>query len=180
MSQLQMDSFISRKKSGLQNKRTLTPFQRRESRREKLSRSSLESSVQLAWFELSVKEIVFYYNCNGQTQHLVNRELKLSNKTGVRVGFKIKCNNPQNYQVSPVQEKVEEGASASITIKLVIQSNVNALKFNSDKFQVEWGRFDESNSIIYSGRQILPVVIRTENTQTRNLELVKSFNVSRN
>lgn len=50
MSQLQMDSFISRKRSGLQNKRTLTPFQRRESRREKLSRSSLESSVQLAWF----------------------------------------------------------------------------------------------------------------------------------
>lgn len=49
---------------------------------------------------LSTKTISFTFK-GGHIQFVYNRNLKITNNTGVKIGFKIKSNNPQNYEVSP-------------------------------------------------------------------------------
>lgn len=76
------------------NKRTFSPLMSRDSRLDKMSKNSDLFKGEL--LEISTYTINFSYK-GEHSQYVYNRQLKLTNKTGSRIAFKFKSNNPQNY-----------------------------------------------------------------------------------
>ena len=112
----------------------------------------------LACVDFTVDTIAFRH-AGTHAQTLCNRDLRLENRTGVRIFFKIKSNNPQHYEVSPFEESIENGASLGIRFKLNA-TGANISKYNVDQFRVQWGKYNED------GGKCVPTEHRTLKVKT--------------
>ena len=97
-------------------------------------------AANLACLGFSVDTITFRYQ-GAHSRSLYNRDLRLENRTGVRIFFKIKSNSPSNYEVTPFEQFIDHGTSVEIRFKLNV-TGTNIHKYNVDRFRVQWGKYD--------------------------------------
>ena len=96
-----------------------------EKKNSKISRNSLmpflrkERSVHDNFFsqlsrleDVKVSPTVISFHCRGNhSQYQYNRDLRITNNTGLKISFSIKSNNPENYEVIPCREHLDDGKS---------------------------------------------------------------------
>ena len=146
-------------------KSTMSPMLMKTAPRDK----SVMGFFSLGSLDFTVDTITFRYR-GAHSQSLYNRDLRLENRTGVRIFFKIKSNSPQNYEVLPFEEYIENGKSLEIRFKLNV-SGTNISKYNVDRFRVEWGKYDENEGrYCLTERCTLKVKMETEMAEDEKVE----------